>query len=86
MSDTTPADTGRAAFIAALNVPRNAVLGFGIGSLFALGVFVVFVGLPGSRYSPLLYVGLGVVLAVGTGLLLTIVFTLITAVRLARQL
>lgn len=85
MADDTQARPGTAAFAAALDVRRNALAGFGLGGLFAGGVFVLFVGLPGSRRSPLLFVGLAAVLAVGTGLLLTVVFTLASAYRLARQ-
>ena len=86
MSEDRPNRPGTAAFLQALHVERNAKLGFGIGVLFAIGVFVFFVAIPGSQRSPLLYVGLAFVLAVGTGLLLTTAFTLGSAYRLARRL
>lgn len=86
MSEDRPDRPGTAAFLEALHVERNAKLGFGLGVLFAAGVFVFFVAIPGSRRSPLLYVALAFVLAVGAGLLLTTVFTLGSAYRLARQL
>lgn len=86
MADDPPDRPGTAAFLAALRVRRNATLGFALGTLFAVAVFVFFVALPGSRRSPLLYVALAFVLAVGVGLLLTTVFTLGSAYRLARRL
>jgi uncharacterized membrane protein YccC len=86
VSEDSPARRGTAAFVEALNVSRNAKAGFGIGVVVAIAVFVFFVGIPGSRYSPVLYVALAFVLAVGIGLLLTLVFTLGSAYRLARQL
>ena len=72
--------------MAALNVPRNARFGFGLGVALAVAAFVFFVVVPGSQRSPVLYVALAFVLAVGVGLLLTLVFTLASAYRLARQL
>jgi len=81
-----PDRPGTAAFLRALDVERNAAAGFALGTLFAAAVFVLFVVVPGTRRSPVLYVALAFVLAVGTGLLLTTLFTLWSAYRLAQEL
>ncbi|WP_436908346.1 DUF7536 family protein [Halosimplex marinum] len=77
---------GRAAFVAALRVRRNARWGLAAGLALALAAFVLFVALPGSRRSPLLYVGLGFVLAMSTAGLVAFLLTLGRAVRLSRRL
>lgn len=86
-SGERPERPGGAGHLArALRVPRNAVAGFGIGiALAAYLLFGVFEG-PAGQYSPAYYVGLGFVLAVGVGLLLTILFSLASAYRLSRSL
>ena len=70
--------------IAALNVPRNAKLGFVLAGLFTAGLFALFV-LPGAQRQMGFYVALGFVLATSLGGLLTALFTAVSAVRLARQ-
>lgn len=77
--------SGRAAFVRALNVRRNARWGFAFGVLVAIAVFVFFVVIPGTYRSATLYVALGFVLAVSVGGLATAALTLISAVRLARE-
>uniref|UniRef100_UPI00300F4CC7 DUF7536 family protein n=1 Tax=Haloarcula brevis TaxID=3111453 RepID=UPI00300F4CC7 len=70
--------------VAALNVPRNAKLGFALAGLFTAGLFALFV-LPGTARPMGFYVGLAFVLAVSLGGLLTALLTVVSAVRLARQ-
>lgn len=77
--------SGRAAFVRALNVQRNAKVGFAFGALAAVAVFVFFVVIPGTYRSVALYVALAFVLAVSLGGLATAVLTLGSAVRLARE-
>ncbi|WP_435196668.1 DUF7536 family protein [Natronomonas sp. EA1] len=85
MSADTPERPGTARFLAALNVARNAKLGFGIGVLLAaVLVAAVLQSPPDPSVPTVFYVGLGFVLATGVGLLLTAVFTVASAVRLAR--
>lgn len=85
-SSDDPPDRPRGNLVRALHVPRNAAVGFGIGIALAVYLLVgVFEG-PAGQYSPAYYVGLGFVLAVGVGLLLTILFSLGSAYRLSRSL
>lgn len=86
VADTTDPgpDHPRANFLRALGVERNAKAGFALGGLFAAAVFVRFVYLADRPHSPVLWMMLAFVLAVGTGLLLTLAFTLGSAYRLAR--
>jgi hypothetical protein len=81
-----PERPGVANLIDALNVRRNAAVGFGLGILFTLFIVYVYVILPDRAYSLGLWATLGFVLAVGTGLLLSAVFTLGSAFRRAREL
>lgn len=74
----------KAAMVTALNVPRNATVGFALAGLFTAGLFALFV-LPGSQRPMGFYVGLSFVLAISLGGLLTALFTVVSAVRLARQ-
>ncbi|WP_425433296.1 DUF7536 family protein [Haloarcula rubra] len=76
--------SGPAAMMAALNVPRNAKLGFGLAVLVTAAIVAVFV-LPGTARPSALYVALAFVLVVSLGGLLTTVFTVVSAVRLARR-
>lgn len=78
--------SGRAAFVAALRVRRNAKWGLAAGLALTAAVFVLFVLVPGSQRSPALYVGLGFVLALSTAGLVAFLLTLGRAVRLSRQL
>lgn len=86
MADTTDPEpeVSRANFLRALHVERNAMVGFVLGALFAAAVFVRFVYLVDRPHSPVLWLMLAFVLAAGTGLLLTLTFTLGSAYRLAR--
>lgn len=78
--------SGRAAFVAALRVRRNAKWGLAVGLALTVAVFVLFVLVPGSRRPPALYVALGFVLALSTAGLVAFLLTLGRAVRLSRQL
>ncbi len=65
---------------------RNAAIGLLVGSLFAAMLLVVFV-LPGeTQESPLLYLGLAGVVAVTTGMLIAVVLTARSAVRVSREI
>lgn len=81
-SPSEPLEHPRATFIRALSVPRNATIGFGVGVLLAAFLLYGVLEGPPGRYSLLYYVGLGFVLAVGVGLLVTLVLTVLAAVRL----
>ncbi|MFB6205996.1 MAG: hypothetical protein ABEJ05_05660 [Haloglomus sp.] len=81
-----PGRPGVAGVLAALNVRRNAAVGFGLGIAFTLLVVYIYVIVPSRQYSLALWATLGIVLATGTGLLLTVVFTLWSAIRRAREL
>lgn len=74
----------------ALDVRRNAIVGFGSGVVLALLAFAFRVGeLAGptadTRGSPALFLLLAFVLAVSVGLLVTAALTVRSAVRLARD-
>lgn len=86
MSQDSPERPGTAAFAAALDVSRNAAVGFAAGV--ALAAFFVYGAVtgPGGQYSPVAYVALGFVLAVGVGLFVTLALTLVSAYRLSREL
>lgn len=77
--------SGRAAFVRALNVRRNAKWGFAVSLVVTLAVFGFFVVVPGTTRPSVLYVGLGFVLAVSLGGLATAVLTFFSAIRLARE-
>lgn len=85
MSAASNSDSPRLRFVRALRVERNAKAGFALGIAFATVVFVWFVYVPDRQYSIVLWLMLTFVLSVGTGLLLTVAFTLVTAVRLVRS-
>lgn len=78
-------EPGTAALVQALDIPRLAGWGFGLGLLLTIGTFVFFVVLSGATQSPFLYVGLGFVLALSLGLLLTLVFVAVAAYRLIQS-
>jgi len=71
--------------VAALNVPRNAKLGFGLAALATAAILVLFVILPGTTRPTVLYGALAFVLTVSLGGLLTALFTVVSAVMLARS-
>ncbi|WP_431357807.1 DUF7536 family protein [Haloarcula marina] len=83
MSDSER-QSGPAAMMAALNVPRNAKAGFGLAAALTAVIVVVFV-LPGTGRPTVLYAALAFVLVVSLGALLTIAFTVGSAIRLARR-
>ncbi|MFH5800311.1 hypothetical protein [Haladaptatus sp. CMAA 1911] len=76
--------------IEALNVRRNAAFGFSMSIVFTALVYVyrvVLVGhVRGQVGTPVAYLALGFVLAFSLGALLTAVFTLVSARRLANDL
>lgn len=84
-------ETGTAAFLDALNVPRNAKIGLVVGIVFAALIYVVRVfellG-PAQRQvgGPVLYLGLAFVLAFGTFVIVTFLLTLGSAYRRTREL
>lgn len=84
--DDVPDRPGVANVLQALNVRRNAAVGFGVGVAFTLFVVYVYVIVPDRSYSLGLWATLGFVLAVGTGLLVTALLTAGSAVRRAREL
>jgi hypothetical protein len=85
-ADNRPDRPGVANVVAALNVRRNAAVGFGLGVAFTLFVVYVYVIVPDRPFSLALWATLGFVLAVGTGLLLTAILTVGSAIRRAREL
>jgi hypothetical protein len=88
VSGDTDADgaSGTAAFVEALEVPRNARRGFGFGLVFTVAVFTFFVVIPGTDRSQVYYLALAFVLAVGIGGIATAVLTMRTAYRLSKEL
>lgn len=86
MTDPPESEHPRAVFLRALGVGHNAVAGFALGTLFAALVFVWFVYIPDRRHPVVAWLMLAFVLAVVTGLLLTVAFTLATAVGLVRRM
>ena len=80
------AKSGRAAFVEALRVRRNALWGVAVGLAFTVAVFVFFVVVPGAQRSTLWYVALAFVLALSIAGLVASVLTLGRAVRLSREL
>ena len=91
MADGQAADrgdeqSGIPALVAALDVVRHARRGFAVGAVVAVGLFVLFVVVPGADRSPALYVALAVVLATAVGLLVTAALVAVTAARLAGDL
>lgn len=81
--DPEPTERPRANFARALSVPRNATVGFGVGAAVALFLLYGVLEGPGGEFSVAYYVALAFVLAVGVGLLVTLVLTLGSAYRLA---
>ncbi|MFC7018585.1 DUF7536 family protein [Halomicroarcula sp. GCM10025743] len=75
--------SGKAAMVTALNVPRNAKVGFAGALVVTAAIFALFV-LPGTQRPAYLYLALGFVLAASLGGLLTVLLTVVSAVRLAR--
>jgi hypothetical protein len=83
--DDRPERPGTAALLAAPGVARHAKVGFAVGAVLALALLAMVLGSPeAAQYPVFLYVALAFVLAVGVGLLLTVVFTVGVAIRRAR--
>ncbi len=86
-------DRGRpatAALIRALDVSRHAKVGFSIGAVVAIGVYLYRVlellgPVRDTRGSPFLFFLLAIVLAVALGVLITTVLVVRAAIRLARE-
>lgn len=78
--------SGRAAFVRALRVRRNATWGVAVGTAFTAAVFALFVVLPGAVRSPLWFLALAFVLALSTAGLVAFLLTLVRAYRLSREL
>lgn len=83
--------SGLAGFLEALDVTRHAKIGFTVGVVFSALVYAYRVGevlgpVQDQRGSPLLFVLLAFVLAMGVGVLVTVILTVRSAVRLARDL
>ncbi|WP_255151169.1 DUF7536 family protein [Halorarius halobius] len=85
MSQSPPDRPGTAALVDALAVRRNAAIGFALGTVLAAVLVYGQVTSAGHLYSPAWYVALGFVLAVGVGLLVTLILTAGSAYRLARS-
>ena len=83
MSESEP-ESGAAMMVTALNVPRNAKYGFSLAALVTVGLVALFV-LPGTARPTYLYGALAFVMLVSLGGLLTALFTVVSAVRLARS-
>lgn len=84
VSQDQPDRPGVARFVRALDVPRNATVGFAIGIVLAGVLTVGAVTGPPGEYPAVAYLALGFVLAVTVGLLVTVLLTLVSASRLAR--
>lgn len=85
MSDDR-SESGRARFLDALDVRRNAIRGFGIAIAVTVLVYVLFVVLPGGGEDWIWYLGLGASLALSLGGLLTAIFVAVRARELANDL
>ena len=86
-TDDRPDRPGTAAFLAALEVARNAKIGFAVGTVLALALLALVVSdAAAAQYPVFLYAALAFVLAVGVGLLLTALITVGVAVRRVREL
>jgi fucose permease len=84
VSENVP-ERPQANFVAALNVRRNAIRGFGFSLLATTAILALFVLLPGTRRPTHYFLALGFVLALSLGALVTAVLTLISAYRLAKK-
>lgn len=75
--------------LAALDIERNAKIGFTVGLLLGAGAYVYRIGellgpVRDTRGTPVLFLVLAFVLAISAGALLTMLLTARSAVRLAR--
>lgn len=88
---TTKRGNGTAAFLSALNVRRNAIIGLICGIVFAslvysVRVFELLGPAPDGAGGPVLFLALAFVLAFGVFVLVTLALTLGSAVRRSREL
>ncbi|SIR56990.1 hypothetical protein SAMN05421858_2874 [Haladaptatus litoreus] len=90
MQEEIPDRPGVANLIEALNLRRNAIIGFALSALFTTLVYayrVVFIGeVQGQAGTPVSFLALAVVLALTLGALITAVLTFVSARNLARDL
>lgn len=90
MQEEIPERPATANLIEALNVRRNAMIGFAISFVFTVLVYVyrvVLIGeVPGQAGTPVAFLALGFVLVLTLGALFTTILTLVSARRLARDL
>ena len=89
MQEEIPERPATANLIEALNVRRNAMVGFTVSVLFTVVVYfyrVVFIGnVPGQAGTPVAFLALGIVLALTLGAFFTALLTLVSARKLARD-
>lgn len=90
MQEEIPERSATANLIEALNVRRNAAVGFAVSIALTAIVYVyrvIIVGeVAGQAGTPVYYLALGFVLTITLGALLTAVLTFVSAGRLARDL
>lgn len=96
MTDEVPGRPSSGGLVQALNVPQNAKRGVAAGVVLAVGVYLFRVlellgPFAGTRQYPILgaegwFLLLAFVLASATALLVTALLTVVTAVKLAREL
>ena len=85
MSENVPDRPPKGEILRTLAVRRNAIRGFTAGALFAVALYVLFVVLPGSTFSPVFFVGLAFVVAMTSGAILTTILVAITAYGVAHR-
>lgn len=85
MSENVPDRPPKGEVLRTLAVRRNAIRGFTAGALFAAALYVVFVLLPGSTFSPIFFVALAFVVAMTSGAIVTAILVAITAYGVARR-
>lgn len=79
--------SGRARFLEALEVRKNAIRGFGFGLVVTVVVYLAFVVVPGAGLAASIwYLGLALSLALALGGLVTTILVAIRARRLATEL
>ncbi|ERG96297.1 hypothetical protein [Haloquadratum walsbyi] len=96
MSNEIPDRPQQSGLIDALQVPRNAIIGVGVGTGLAIVVYIARVfeilgPFAGTRQYPVVgpegwFIVLAFVLATSTALLVTTMLTVVSAIRLIREL
>ena len=96
MSNEIPDRPEQSGLITALKVPRNAIIGVAVGIVLAIIVYVARIfeilgPFAGTRQYPVVgpegwFIVLAFVLATSTALLVTTILTVVSAVRLIREL